>query len=508
MAVGILLSRIAGLVRQSVFAHFFGTTSFGDAFNAAFRIPNLLQNLLGEGVLSASFIPEYAGLRAQGRESEAARLAATVGALLAVISSVVVLAGILAAPLLVDLIAGGFAPETRALTVVLTRVLFAGAALLVFSAWCLAILNSHGKFFLSYAAPVMWNAAMIATLLLFGGRTGLGRLTELLAWGSVAGSALQFVVQLPWVVGFLRAGGWRGPPPAESLRRVGRNFVPVVIGRGVVQISAFIDTRIASLVTVGAVSAVMYAQMLYLLPISLFAMSVSAAELPAMSSVVGDDAVIREAIRSRLGNGLRRIAFFVVPSAVALLVLGDVIAAAIYQRGEFDLADTIWVWQILAASSLGLVAITFGRLYSSAFYALRDTRTPLKFALLRITLSAALGYTLAVPLPRAMGWDLRLGAAGLLLGGATAGWLEYALLRRAMARRVGPSPVGRRYLAQLFAIAGVAAVIGAAIKLALGTAHPVLLAGIVLPAYGVVYLGGTSLARIPEALAILRRRAG
>lgn len=424
------------------------------------------------------------------------------------VSALIVLVGVVAAPLLVDLIAGGFAPETRALTVTLTRILFPGAALLVFSAWCLAILNSHGRFFLSYAAPVMWNAAMVATLLWFGARVTQPRLAELLAWGSVAGSALQFVVQLPWVTSFLRSAGWRGRAAAESVARVLRNFVPVVIGRGAVQISAYIDTRIASAVTTGAVSAVMYAQMLYLLPVSLFAMSVSAAELPAMSSAVGGEEEVRAAIRARLTAGLRRIAYFVVPSAVALVVLGDVIAAALYQRGEFTRADTIWVWQIVAAAALGLLAATLSRLYSSAFYALRDTRTPLRYAVIRIVLSAALGFTLAVPVPRAFGLDPRLGAAGLLLGGAVAAWLELTLLRRSMSARVGVSRIGPKYLATLFAVAALSALLAVLLKLPLAAEHPVVRAAVTLPLFGFAYLGTTYLIGVPEARSLARRASG
>jgi putative peptidoglycan lipid II flippase len=450
-------------------------------------------------VLSASFIPEYAGLRAQGRHNEASRLAATIGSLLSLVSAIIVLLGVLAAPLLVDLIAGGFAPETRALTVTLTRILFPGAALLVFSAWCLAILNSHGRFFLSYAAPVLWNAAMIVTLLWFGPRATQPRLAEILAWGSVAGSALQFLIQVPWVAGYLREAGWRGSATADSVRRVINNFIPVVIGRGAVQISAYIDTRIASSVATGAVSAVMYAQMLYLLPVSLFAMSVSAAELPAMSSAVGGEEEIRVAIRRRLAAGLRRIAYFVIPSAIGLLVLGDVIIAALYQRGEFTREDTVWVWQIVGVAALGLLGATLSRLYSSAYYALRDTRTPLKYAVIRIVVSAALGFTLAVPVPRALGLDPRLGAAGLMLGGAVAAWLELGLLRRGMNNRIGIAEIGARYVAMLFAMAAVAGAAGALVKLVLVGVHPIVLAAAALPVYGIIYLGGTYVLGVPEA---------
>src|SRR5688572_29459453 len=163
VAAGIFLSRIAGLVRQRVFAHYFGNSEAADAFGAAFRIPNLLQNLFGEGVLSASFIPVYARLLAEGDDEEAGRLAGAVVALLTLVTAVLVLAGVLATPWLIDLIAPGFEGEKRELTIRLVRVLFPGAGLLALSAWCLGVLNSHRRFFLSYISPVLWNVAMIGT---------------------------------------------------------------------------------------------------------------------------------------------------------------------------------------------------------------------------------------------------------------------------------------------------------------------------------------------------------
>src|SRR5215207_6116911 len=182
---GILLSRVVGLVRERVFGFYFGVTDEADAFRAAFRIPNLLQNLFGEGVLSASFIPVYASLVAREEGEEATRVAGAVFSILALVVSLLVLMGVVATPLLVDLIAAGFPGGKRDLTVILVRVLFPGAGLLVLSAWCLGILNSHGKFFMSYAAPVLWNVAMIATLLWFGRNVSLPDLAIWLAWGSV-----------------------------------------------------------------------------------------------------------------------------------------------------------------------------------------------------------------------------------------------------------------------------------------------------------------------------------
>ena len=160
-------------------------------------------------------------------------------------------------------------------------------------------------------------------------------------------------------------------------------------------------------------AALAYAQILYTLPVSLFGMSVSAAELPHMSGAIGDDREVAEALRGRLDSGLRQIAFFVVPSIAAFVFLGDVIVAAIYRTGQFKQADVIYVWGILAGATVGLLAQTLGRLYSSTYYALRDTRTPLKFAIVRVVLTTVLGYLCAIPLPPAIGISSRWGVAGL-----------------------------------------------------------------------------------------------
>ncbi|MBV8352167.1 MAG: murein biosynthesis integral membrane protein MurJ, partial [Verrucomicrobia bacterium] len=156
VATGIMLSRVAGLIRERVLAHYLGTLPAADAFRAALRIPNFLQNLFGEGVLSASFIPVYSRLLAASDEKAANDLASVVGSILAVLTSSLVIIGILSAPLLIDAIAPGFTGETRQLTIALVQILFPGVGALVMSAWCLGILNSHGRFFLSYSAPVLW----------------------------------------------------------------------------------------------------------------------------------------------------------------------------------------------------------------------------------------------------------------------------------------------------------------------------------------------------------------
>ncbi|MFZ0784793.1 MAG: murein biosynthesis integral membrane protein MurJ [Candidatus Acidiferrales bacterium] len=499
VASGIFLSRIAGLVRDRVFAHYFGLSNVADAFKAALRIPNFLQNLFGEGVLSASFIPVYASLLARGDKEEARRTAGAVAALLALTASILVLVGVLATPYMIDVIAPGFHGETRALAIRIVRILFPGVGLLVLSAWCLGILNSHHRFFLSYSAPVIWNAAMIATMW-YWGHNAEDRLAIILAWGSVAGSALQVAVQLPAVLRLL--GGLRLSLGyhAKNVRTVIRNFGPVFVSRGVVQISAYVDTWLASWLPTTAVSALANAQTLYLLPVSLFGMSVSAAELPQMSGTVGSEKEIAEALRGRLNSGLRQISFFVVPSAIAFLALGDVIVAAIYRSGRFTQADVIYVWGILAGSAVGLLASTLGRLYSSTYYALLDTRTPLRFAIVRVALTTLLGYLCSIPLPRALGIDPRWGVAGLTVSAGMASWVEFTLLRRTLNRRIGPTGLRADYLVKVWGAAIVAGAAGWAIHDALGTHHrPILVAILVLLPYGGLYFALTGLLGVAEA---------
>lgn len=505
VGAGILISRIVGLIRQRIFAHYFGTSWESDAFSAAFRIPNFLQNVFGEGALSASFIPVYAKLLAQDDEEHAGRVANAVFGILALVTSIIVLVGVLATPYFVTAIAAGFEGEKRALTITLVRIFFPGAGLLVLSAWCLGVLNSHHRFFISYTAPVAWNAAIIFCLIFFGNRLDLPHLAEATAWGSVAGSGLQFGVQLPTVLRLIHHFRPTLAFASEHVKQVIRNFFPVFFSRGVVQISAFVDALLASFLGEGAVAALTFAQSLYTLPVSLFGMSVSAAELPAMSKSLGTVEVVAEKLRHRLDDGLQRISFFIVPSAVAFLALGDVIAAVLYQSGRFTHADSVYVWTILAGSAVGLLASTLGRLYSSTYYALQDTRTPLLYAIVRVALTSGLGYLLAIPLPHWLGINPKLGAAGLTASAGLAGWVEFVLLRRSLNRRIGKTGLSFSYTAKLWigALAGAAA--GWGLKLLVIRWHPVPLAIVVLGGYGTTYFAVGYLFGLVQARAIIGR---
>jgi putative peptidoglycan lipid II flippase len=227
---------------------------------------------------------------------------------------------------------------------------------------------------------------------------------------------------------------------------------------------------------------------------------VSAAELPEMSGEATS-----EAMRRRLDAGLRQIAFFVIPSAVAFLTLGDVIAAALLQTGRFRPTDALYVWGILAGSAVGLLASTLGRLYASSYYALRDTRTPLRYALVRVMLAAALGYVAAMHLPVLLAIPLRWGAAGLTVSAGVAGWVEMFLLRRTLNARIGRTGLQSRYVFQLWSAAAAGAAVAWVVKLTLPPLPPIFAASLILGPYSVTFFAVAWLLKIPEATTALRR---
>lgn len=506
VAAGILLSRMAGLVRQRVLAHYLGLGDFADALFAAFRIPNFIQNLFGEGALSASFIPSYARLLGEEREEDARRLAGAILALLTLIVAVIVGLGLLGTPWIVRTLEPTWSVEQQERTIRLVRILFPGVGLLVISAWCLGVLNSHRRFLVSYASPVIWNVTIIAAVMLAPAR--LEAVVTWTAWGAVLGSLLQVAVQWPVVrrvAGDVRFRAWRG---VAGVGTVARTFVPAVISRGAAQISSFVDLAIAGLLPAGAIAAMTNAQVLYTLPVSLFGMAISAAELPEMARERGDRDTVAAALRIRLDAATQRLAFYIVPSAMAMFAIGGVLAAAIYQTGEFDAADARYVWLILAGSAFGLLAATLGRLYSSAFYAVHDAVTPLRAGLLRIALTAGLGLVGALLLPGWLGVPASWGAAGLTLSAGIAGWVEFLVLRRALCRRLGRFALPFIELTKLWGAALVAAAVATGMRLLTVDFGPIWQALAVVPAFGLTYVAVTWLLDIPESAVLAGRVLG
>jgi putative peptidoglycan lipid II flippase len=265
-------------------------------------------------------------------------------------------------------------------------------------------------------------------------------------------------------------------------------------------VSAYVDTLLASLLGTGAVADLTYGQTLYLLPVSLFGMSVSAAELPAMAREGGG--ADPSALRARIDAGLRRIAFFVVPSAAAMLLLGNVIAAVVFQSGKFGIDDAHHVWAVLGGSAVGLLAATQGRLYNSAFYALGDTKTPLRFALIRVTLTVGLGAVAALYGPGLLGIDQRWGTAGLTATAGCAAWVEFLLLQRAMNARIGSTGLGLGDLAKLWSLALLAAAAGWGTSKVIPAMGPIISGALILGAFGLTYLGGAAVLKLPELASV------
>ncbi len=488
VGAGIFASRIAGLAREMVAGRVIGINGAADALAAAMRIPNLLQNLLGEGVLSASFVPVYSELLDAEDEREASRVAGAVGAALMVVTGLSVLAIVLAARPLTRLLAWGLTDTSFELAVDLTRITAVGIGFMVMSAWCLGVLNSHRNFFLPYVAPVIWNVAQIAALLLaWQGGWDIADATRAVAIGVAVGGALQLLVQLPTTMALARGVRLALDSTNLHVREVRRRFGPAVLGRGAVQISAYIDLLLASFLAAGALSALFKAQILYTLPVSLFAMSVAAAELPELSRLVHDPAQIAQ----RTNAALRRIAFWMLASSLLLIAAGEPIVALLFEGGAFTSADTSLVWLILVFYGLGLPAIGLSRMLQNAAYAMGDTAGPARLAALRVSVAAAFGVLFMFPLDRAfIGIDgveqlgeafglmgpleatlrrdesvVRLGAVGLALGSAIGAWVELVLLSRLLNRYLPSLRSPAAALIAPGAAAAIAFAVTAALKL-------------------------------------------
>ncbi len=450
VALGIGVSRASGLLRELVASRVFGLGLAADAFSAASQIPNLLQNLLGEGVLSASFVPVYSKLLDDEDPKESSRVAGAVGALLLAITGICVGIFVLAARPITSVLAFGLSGEKFEIVVDLVQIMALGMGFLVMSAWCLGVLNSHRRFFLPYAAPVIWNACQIVALYLMWARDwDLVDAARGLALAVTVGGLLQLLIQLPTVLRLASGIRFRPDGRDPSVLEIRRRFVPALLGRGVVQVSAYLDLMLATLLATGAIAALIKAQLLYTLPVSLFAMSVAAAELPELSRLVGDP--LRLASRSE--RGFRQIAFWMLMASMVSIVAGDLIIRVLFEGGEFSQTDAVLVWFVLGAYAIGLPAIGASRLLQNTCYAVGDTRGPARIAGLRVVVSASVallimfsldrvivttdglttngGWISSVPLAeslRAVEGPVRLGAVGLSAASAVGAWVELLLL--------------------------------------------------------------------------------
>ncbi|MBK8652343.1 MAG: murein biosynthesis integral membrane protein MurJ [Elusimicrobia bacterium] len=420
-----LLSRVLGYVRDALVAAAFGGGGLTDAFYAAFRIPNLLRRLLGEGPLTAAFVPLFTHRLETGEGGEARRFFQTLFSTLGLLLTGLVILGIVFAPQLVGVVAWGFRtdPEKFDLTVRLTRVMFPFVLFVCLAAVSSGALNALGHFFVPALAPAMLSVAEIA-FIFFLFKLWTNPLDGL-AVSALVGGVLHFAVLLPLLHREKMPLRWHWEPRHPEVRRVGLALLPAVWGLSVDQISAFIDTLCASFLMEGSVTALYNSNRLMQLPLALFGIAMSTAALPSLSaSLARGDA--RET-KETLNLSLRLVFFTVVPAMVGLIALGTPIVQILFEHGRFTPRATALTASALAGYALGLPAYAAVKVLASAFYAMKDTRTPVRVANISMGVNIAGNLMLMGP------W----GVGGLAFATAIASVVNAALLFWLLRRRLG-----------------------------------------------------------------------
>jgi putative peptidoglycan lipid II flippase len=448
-----LLSRVTGYVRDSLQAGLLGAAQSSDAFVIAFRIPNMFRRLVGEGALNSAFVPTFTRYRQAGDTEALWRFAGSVLYALSAILAAIVALGVAASPVLVRLLAWGFAVDAARfdLTVVLNRLMFPYIFCVSLSALGGAILNAFDRFALPAFTPVLLNLSIIISAVILGPR--FAEPAFAFAIGVLVGGTLQLAVQVP---ALLRHGLALRPPPVfdrAGLREVGRLMLPRAFGAGITQINLVVDSQFAASLAAGSVSFLYYAVRVEELTLGVFAVSLSTVVLPALSraAAIGDAAGVRET----LGTAIRLLLFVTLPATLGLVVLRLPIIHVLFERGRFGPEDTVFTASALAYYALGLLPYAAVSVLAAAFYAHRDTRTPVFVAALTFGIHIGLNYALSRP----MGHD------GIALSTALSALIDAALLFWLLQRRVGSLLSGevlRAGLRAAAATAGMAAALLAA----------------------------------------------
>ncbi len=489
MSVVTMLSRIAGYFRDSLQATILGAANSSDAFVIAYRIPNMLRRLVAEGALTSAFVPTFARyIRSGDREAMwrfAASVLYTMAALLAVITGL----GVAFSPLLVKALAWGFAvsPEKVALTISLNRMMFPYIFFISLSAIMSGILNGFDVFALPAFTPVLLNAAIIACA--WGLRNRFADPAYGFAVGVLIGGFLQLIVQIP----ALWRHGMSLRPPASldlvGLKEVGRLILPRVFGVGIIQVNLVIDSQFATSLQSGSVSFLYYANRVTELTLGIFAISLSTVILPTLSRATADrDA---EKVRGLLSTAMRLLLFVTVPATIGLIVLRVPIIHVLFERGRFTREDTLLTASALAYYSIGLLPFAAVNIQATAFYAHRDTRTPVKVGALTFFLHLLLNFALRGPMRH----------SGIALSTSISALADSALLAWMLRRRAGEyldAGVARSAWHTLVAAGAMAAVLMFGLRVvdvvALhGLAAKVLSLGGLIAGGGAVYFGAMAL---------------
>jgi putative peptidoglycan lipid II flippase len=436
-----MTSRILGVVREQVLAALFGAGNAMDAYNVAFRIPNLVRDLFAEGAMSAAFVPTFTKkLAADGKES-AWRLGNYVINALILITGILVVLGIIFAEPLVEAFAGEYreVPGKLELTVLLTRIMLPFLTFVAVAAAVMGMLNSLHRFFIPALSPAMFNVATIVcalTLVPLLPRAGVPAITAI-AIGTLLGGVAQLALQWP----LLRREGYSYRPTLrwtdEGLRRVLVLMGPGTIGVAATQVNVFVNTVLATAEGTGAVSWLNFAFRLMYLPIGLFGISIATATLPAVSRhAEGED---KAAVRTTIADSMSLMLMLNVPATFGLLVLATPVVRLIFERGAFTAADTAATAAALQLYALGLLGYSVVRIVSPAFYALGEARTPVKVSVATVLFNAVLNILLV----RALGYR------GLALGTSIAALFNAILLLLLLRRHLAGLEGGRMAVAML-----------------------------------------------------------
>jgi putative peptidoglycan lipid II flippase len=438
MSLAIMASRVLGLVREMFFAFLFGAGAAMDAFNVAFRIPNLLRDLFAEGAMSAAFVPTFTQTMARRGLSDAWKLANLVVHALLIIVSGIVIAGIVWADEIIHLYASGFGeiPGKLELTVTLTRIMMPFLLCVALAAAAMGCLNARGRFFIPALAPAMFNLATIVTgVLIWRWPDAFG--PQPIIWMAVAalvGGVLQIAIQLPllWKEGFRfrLVTGLRAVFLDEGVKRILFLMLPATVGLAATQANIFVNTYFATPIP-GAVSWLNYAFRLMYLPIGLFGVAIAAATLPAVSRHVAEED--QGEFRRTLAHSLRLVIAFNIPASIGLAVLGVPIIRLIFERRAFLPTDTEATAAALAYYALGLFAYSGVKVLVPAFYALGRTRVPVAISVSSVAVNIALNIALIGP----------MGYRGLALATSAASLLSFFLLVFFMRRAAGGLEAGR-----------------------------------------------------------------
>ncbi len=390
MSAATAFSRILGLIREQVMAYFFGAGLATDAFVTAFRIPNLLRDMFAEGALSSAFVPVFKEKMVTESHREAFQLGNTVFTALLLVVGLLVLLGIVAAPIVIYLFANGFTadPAKFDLTVNMTRIMFPYLLLVSISALIMGMLNSFGRFGIPAVAPAMFNVGTVATVVLLYNHFQQPAYT--LAIGVMLGGAAQAAIQLPalWRIGFrfrLRINFLD-----EGLKKVGRLFLPMIIGMSAGRINILITTLVASFMMEGSISYLNYSYRLIFFPMGVFAVALGTAALPRVSEMVTrrDWAGLQSTYLETINLNM----FVVIPSAVFLALMGPQVISLIYTWGAFSQLDALHTARALFHYSYGLVGLAAARVTVPFFYASGDSKLPMRFTMIAVAVNMALYY--------------------------------------------------------------------------------------------------------------------